>query len=512
MKLSSSSSSFAFALRQLSFWSLFCGLLSLSSAQQTQEGPVGVAVNIKALDLDWGTWGTGYLDMRMHDMHGLQVGDAEAYDGETEQFTVRLEPGKTYWMLIESEDLGVLTIQAVPPPGYVMEIDRVSRERMVLDIGGSTSISLRVVAPYQEYSGRGGTATMLTSGRVLWQASMGFLANGASAGALAIIDTGGDGDLEDLFTPAGLLYEHTSSEVEVVPRPNNHPTFPGAIHQIIAPQVCVDIFLDSSDQAQIKFYHRGQLKSTPSSGAREFNGDPFAWYLINPDGSEPNKIVIDCHLRELASWTSTGDPDYVKSTVLERSGTAPNFTWTADDWYKDGTSPLSRDIRARSSGVESVTVKVPDGATALAGSRTYGSVPWGEETVSETRGTGSTVTTNYSFHTSTEQAGNYGRLKSMTVTGGGWEAYEYYDYSSTTADVAGALHKRHRPFKNSDTSVPSNLSSHQGEITTFEYATDAFGRRTRPTLVETAVNGTVISRTVTGYSEASAGFNGHSLV
>ncbi len=475
-------------------------------AADTFGGPVGVAVTFKAYDLQWGN--NGSLDLGIEGLNGYQGTTAYAYDIETDQFTARLEPGKTYSVEMSSGDLTAFVLQALPPPGYVMEIERVARERIVLSTGGIPSVQVRVIAPYQEYTGRAGTATPATSGRVLWQAAMGSLLNGSSAGALSIIDTGAS-DWDTLFSPAGLRYEHTSSEVTVIYNPWNvaAPNVPLALRQIIAPQACADIEVIGTNKASIKFYHRDQL--LPGTGIRSFRGAPFAWYLINEDGAQPNKIIIDGHMRQITDLNDTNAPlVHEKRTVLERTGTAPNYIWHADEWYDKSASSVSRDTRARSGNNETIAKAVPGGATAISGSRTYASVPWGEEIVSESLGSYDTVTTNYEYYTTADQTGNYGRMRSRLKTGGHWEAYEYYDYVTNSAEVAGALHRRHRPFKDSDTSVPSNLGAHSGEVTTYTYEPDAFGRRTRPATVETKINGVTTAYSTTSYSTALSGFSG----
>jgi RHS repeat-associated protein len=484
-----------------------------SGLAQTVDGPVGVAVTIRGLDLQWGYNGYGYLDLSVAGLNSTQTASASDYDPETPQLTARLEPGKSYFLSVSSDDLDDLTIQAVPPPGYVMEIERVARERFEVGYAGYASVQIRVLAPMQEYSGRAGTSTSLMSGRVFWQVALGSLANGSSAGALSIIDTGsGSGNLTDLFTPASFLYEPTSSEVSVyyngvgVPA----PYVAGTIRQIIAPEAGVDIVATSSTQAELKFYSRAQMIPGSGGALYTFTGDPFAWYIINRDGSQPNRISIDCDVRELPTPTSAFlTPVQVKHTVLTRSGTAlTNDIWTADEWY-EGSGTLSRDVRTRNGSTESVVVSQPAGDPVTSLSRTYTSVPWGEEIGSETAGTSNAITTINEFYTTSDQTGNYGRPRSTITNGGTWEAYEYYDYASGTADVAGALYRSHRPFENSSTTVPTDLTTDTGVITTYAYAADAFGRRTRPTQVTTTIGGIATSSSLTTYADALSGFTGH---
>lgn len=508
-------------MKPISIFRLFSGFLALLCVQaataQTADGPVGVAVLIKAVGLTFTTSSASTLTLSVTGLNGYQSATAPSRALETPQLTSRLEPGKTYLAHFTSTNVNGLTIQAVPPPGYVMEIERVSRERIILNYGGTADVKIRLLSPMQQFSGRAGTATSLMSGRVFWQASLGSLANGSSAGAIAIINTGaGPESWASLFSPAGFIYEATSSEVVVAYNPSNvaAPYIPLTIRQIIAPEACADVVVTSASQAEIKFYHHDQL--LPGTGVRTFSGDPFAWYLINQDGTLPNKVYINCNIRELTSPLSAGlDPVQIKQTMLARTGTAPDFTWTADEWHEGATS-LSTDVRVRSINNETIAVSQSGGATVTSRTHTYGPVPWGEEIMGESAGTTNPITISNQFYITSAQAGNYGRLLSTITNGGTWEAYEYYDYSGTTtanAAVAGALYRSHRPFKNSSTTVPANLSTHTaGVVTTYAYAPDVFGRQARPTQVTTSVGGIATSSSTTSYADTASGFIGHDLL
>src|SRR5690606_28231253 len=93
-----------------------------------------------------------------------------------------------------------------------------------------------------------------------------------------------------------------------------------------------------------------------------------------------------------------------------------------------------------------------------------------------------TVTTALDYYTSTSPIGSYGAVRSRSSDGNVWEAYEYL------GSEYGVVTRLHRPYQGSPSSVPGNLAaSTSGEITSFTYTGDAFGRQTRPTLIETRV-------------------------
>lgn len=470
---------------------------------QIEDAPVGVAVAIKGVNL--GFFHGGNVTFGMTALNGSVGAFASQANPTMDQFIARMEPGKTYFLSVSGSSFSG-RFQAVPPPGYTMEIERIEREKYLIPSNGN--YRLRVLAPFQTLSARAGTATPLMSGRVYWQLALGSLANGANAGALTIIDAGTNSNWSSLFSVSGFTFEPLSSQVKVFYNPTNPgaPYIAGTIRQIITPEALVDVYPASSTETVVKVFHRDQ--TTGTSGLRGLTGSPFAVYTITQNSS--TKVTIKCELTDQANLSAPNAAVKVtKYTVLERSGSAPNFTFKADDWYEGGAS-VSRETRARSSGVETYDVSVPSGATALQGSRSYTSVPWGEELTQEVAGSSNSITTTTEYYVTNAQAGNYGRVKSISTTGGSWEAYEYYDHAGGTADQAGALWKKHRPFKDSDTSVPANLGAHHGEVTMYDYALDQFGRRTRPTLVETAVDGVVTAKTTTAYADSGAGISGHS--
>lgn len=490
----------------------FAAAVTRGGAQAADE-VTGVSVAIKLFGLSWTAEPSNHLTVAIDALNGHASTDADGADSETPQVLARLAVGKSYTLSLSQSGLNAANVMAVAPPGHTMEIDGVPREQHT--VYSPMSVRLRVRPPADAAPPRAGVATSLGTERTLWQASLGSLSNGESAGAIGFIDIGQPGTIGALFHPGGLIYDSPSSEVLVLV---NHPTVPapyvpGTLRQIIAPQVVVNVHMDALHQCQIQFYHRAQLASAGTDGIYTFSGDPFAWYFFNPHQTVPNAVKITCGLRNITDFDVNGRPILLpplqpvvrtKVTVLERTGTAPNHTWTASDWFEDGGATLSRNVRARNALTELITTSAPGGAAERSLRRTYAGQAWGDDVVTEELGTTNSITTSFDYWTSPgAQSAAYSRLRSVLRTGGHWEAYEYFDYADGIAR-AGALSRRHRPFKNSDLTVPS-LASHGGEITHFTWAPDTFGRATRLTQMDTTVNGIATARTTISYAPGPAG-------
>jgi RHS repeat-associated protein len=512
-----------FALAHLSV--AFAVLAPRAARAQVASDAAGVSVMIKAIDITWYSDPApdDYFELGTYSLNGSQTVSTIANTSETPQMIARMVVGRTYSISLIGDSVEGLVLQAVPPAGYVMEIERVARERY--ETGVVPTVSVRVRPSADAAPSRAGVATALGVERTLWQLSLGSLANGESAGALAFIEPGYSFTMASLFTPGGLVYDPPSSDVVVIRNGpgTQSPYVFGTIRQIITPQVCVDVYMDSSNQCQIKVFHRAQL-GTLSNGVYNFSGDPFAWYFFNQDGAVPNAVIISCYLRNITGSDANGNPTILpggqpivrgKITRLLRSGTSPNFTWTANDWFEAEPplplNPLNDIARARDGATETLTV-APHGGNAISQlTRSYSSQPWGEEVTQETLGTTAPVTTNYTYWdmagSGGDQSAAHTRLRSRS-SHGSWEVWEYYSIGVSAWD--GRLQRRHRPFKNSNTSVPTNLGAHGGEITSYQWAPDVFGRATRPTHIETTVNGVTTAKTEIAYSGPYfSNFTGH---
>ena len=485
---------------------------------QTSEGPRGIPVKI---------WGSAVATGSAGEPADLELsGDfLERYPGAadgsflvfgshsgaggfvTARSEARLEVGRSYPLGISASLVNKVAINLVPPPGYRMEIDGMVRTRLEFSVSGShtTPKIIRVLPPTGSAAGRAGTASSITSGRIYWQVSLGNLSNGASALPLAIIDAGTASSWSNLFTPAGLQYEAPSAEVYV------HRDVKG-IRQIIADEAAVDVSIVSPTCYELRFYDP-TTQMTGSAYPRTFQGEPFVTYRIE-QGDTATELKITSLTRNLASPSATGNPIVRRVvTVLTRTGSSPAFSWLLKDWTTDQQSVLSE--KARNASVtandrtETLLVRAPDGIAASQNSIVFGLKPWGEEPVSRTCGSTSSVTTTFDYHVDPGQPGSYAQLKSRTTTGGAWEAFEYYDATGDNAKATGTIRYRFRPFG----SLPATTTfdPNQGECTHYEYDLDPFGMLTRPTLTETKVNMKTTAKSLVSYS-APAVVNGMNVV
>jgi RHS repeat-associated protein len=154
---------------------------------------------------------------------------------------------------------------------------------------------------------------------------------------------------------------------------------------------------------------------------------------------------------------------------------------------------------------ENVTVGPVGGSAELVLIRTYSNGAAGEVLASQQLGSTNPAVTFFDYYTNPAQSANWGFTKSVTVPGGGWEAYDYYDSPTGAPPRIGQVMRRYRPFGAAPATVTQVAA--QGEVTYFEYGADAFGYQTQPTLVRTTVNDVLVSQSTTTYSPATGPYS-----
>lgn len=454
--------------------------------------------------------------------------DVTETDLKLPQHYARMLPGRVYRLIVNGTRLwnNAALLSFSCPGGYQLEVDgMIKNSEAVSTAYGPSVIKIRVLDPTQMLSARAGTASSISSGKIFWQVALGGLKNGGSAGALALADAGTDVNWSSIFTPAGLQYQQISTEV--VPSFAN-----GNIRQVLGNEACVDVVTLSTTSYELRFYTCGQMQGT--TAPRSFIGFPFVTYRIERDGSD-TKLKITSERRQLDGTFTTNAPatttvigvsdthapvKRTAVTTLERTGTwannLPAYVWNLQDWNTASSTtllPVDQQVEeARTWGgttaarTEAVKVRVPNAVVpAQQVSRTFAQHNWGEAVAQEIVGTSNSVTTDYEYYSDSSQIGSYGAIKSVSSTGNAWEAYEY------DANNYGVITRRHRPYQNSPSAAPSDLSaSADGEITSFSYTTDAFGALTRPTLIQTKVNGTTTASANISYAESILSTSNHS--
>lgn len=184
---------------------------------------------------------------------------------------------------------------------------------------------------------------------------------------------------------------------------------------------------------------------------------------------------------------------------------AANYTVTLTNSAGAVTS-VAANLIVTAARSETVTVGAAvGGATSLALTRNYTNGTAGEVLSSQDLGSTNPASISFAYYGDSAQSGSWGFTRSVTLPGGGWEAYDYYDNPTSSAPRIGQVSRRYRPFGAAPATATQTAT--QGEVTYFEYGADTFGYLTRPTLVRTTVNDTVVSQSTTTYSTATGPYS-----
>ena len=495
-------------------------------AAQPENPPVGVAVKIWARGTAFPDGDDGGVTLSgtfLSSAPGANDGAASASISSTtwgdplsvvlgSSGYVRVEPDKVYSLDVTGWNFYGGEVNIVAPPGYRVRMDNILRSRETFD--DSTTIVFEIHPVGARHPGLAGMASGIASSEIDWRVSLGALRNGGSAGDLALIDTGTRSDWAPIFTPSMLYYETPSDEVSVY-RPSN------IIRQIIANQVVVDVVTLSSTSYEIRCYNPTQMQGT--SDPRTFTGSPYVTYRVE-QGSTATTLKLTKEVRNVTDATSTFSIARTEYLFLSRQNSWPTFKWTRTDWSTSSTQAAApTETYVDSTGTtgsrsEAVTVRVPGTTTAVTSVTRNYTVPTvggvsviGEVLALETVGTTSSASSSFSYYTSTSQFGSLGYLKSAVMPGGNWAAYEYYDTDIANGYQGGRIKYRYAPFLNSPSSLPTTPSTSQGEVTYHEYTNDLWGASTRSSLVQTSINGTIISRSTTAYNDSYGTANGYAI-
>jgi RHS repeat-associated protein len=400
---------------------------------------------------------------------------------------VRMEPGKSYTISISATNVtGTLNVAA--PPGYRVVLNGQRRNSAPLASTMTLSLQPRDEGP----PGAAGFASTIDAAKINWHLGLGTLRNGDDAGSIALLDPGLDASWATLFTPAALNYEAVSDEVFVY-------RVGGAIRQVIANTVAVDIVTLNSTSYELRCYNPAQIQSYVPC---VFSGQPYATYRIER-GATDTSLKLTKELRDIEDPNTSASPIVRRETMtLQRSGN----NWTKNDWTLDGQAPLvTTTVEGGGTSqdrTETITIKDGTSMVALKATRTYHLAAPGESMVGETLGSTNAEAITLDYYTDVISPGNFGYVKNTQVPGGGWELYDYYDAGLPQSYRGGKVHYRYRPFGNSPGSPSSDPK--QGETTVYEYGPDSTGFSNLPTLIETFVNFIPSSKATFSYTRGAA--------
>ena len=425
---------------------------------------------------------------------------------------VRLEPGKAYVFSVWGSYTPLAELNITAPPGYQVNIDRVPRTAELIYLSGGQSSSydytVQIFPDNAQVGGLAGETSSLADNRIAWLLSMGGLKNGQSAGALSLVDAGTGTDWSKFFTPAGLSYETPAPEITV----KHDPNVPANIRQIVTNQAYIDIVTSAIDatltatQYEIYFYHPSRLSN--SQFPYTFSGSPFVKYRVE-QGSTATSLQITKFV-----YNDAGTQTRKAVTTLVRSGNAPNYTWTVQDWTTVGKTALVERVRTSTgspskgtavSRTESFQIRAPGGAAVVQATLGFAGASWGETAVATSVGSSTPANSSFASYDGTSTQYNNGFTKSAVLPGGRWEAYDYGNIQGLTLPAYSNGRPRHifRPFNGLPATVPTTLDPGQGgEVTTIAYSLDAFGTLTRPSSIQKTINGTTVANVAITYTTA----------
>lgn len=335
----------------------------------------------------------------------------------TEKGYVNLKIDETY-LLTAGTDSCATHINFDIPEDYTLEIDDI--EKTTITKGGETKGSgdgtWKVVlrekcSPCS--GGPAGESSGPTLGSVIWGVGLGNLSDGRTAHSISLRE---DVLSSTIYTPAALVYSPPglAGEVDVVRATN------GSLRQIKAPQTLADVVVLSASEYDIRFYRPADV-GAKVNGLYQISGQPFVtWKFKNPDTSTVSRLQI--------IKTQNGVPD-----MSEYSWDAVSGSWSLSRGNGARVETKTVAYPTSSSRAETFTVKDSNGQILSRLTRTFHTLPWGEELIQEVSDPdGAALTTLYTYYENPAELGSYGKVKTVTNPDGAWEKNVYDAFGNRT--------------------------------------------------------------------------------
>ncbi len=394
-------------------------------------------------------------------------------------------PGQTYTVQLTSSGTPFVQVWFLPIDGCDFFIDGNKTSTMGFS-SGVASFTVRVESVHdlaQSLAGsRGGQCSSLVADKPFWVIGLGSLRNGNFAGAVGFRAASFPSSGPALWTPATLMFGNVDPSEISSTRDSN-----GYLTQIQSRDVVVNI--DSYVAGGTSYHIKVYQNQTP------LPANPFITYTVSKYAvSSGTGIRID-KLEDGVNW----------STVLQQVGS----TWTLYDWrVATAGSPIntSNPVTTIVSGSAStVTCGSADGGQ-ITKTKTFVSVGSNTELASVVMG--GTLTTTYSYYSSSTGSGWADSVQSIIQPTGNWTKYDYYN--SATDTRAGQIWHIYRPWLNAPLD-PSGAGTSSGCVETYDYAANYDGTLTAPMSRVTSVNGTTVGKTTWSYNWTYASANSHTI-
>ena len=347
-----------------------------------------------------------------------------------------------------------------------------------------------------------------SGGTILWEAPLGLLRNGESAGALYIRDDDDERNngpvIPPIYTPGGLRYADFSPEIDFI---ENAAT--GYLEQVLTNHALILIEVVTTTRYAISYYAIDAvtgLDYDDSSGLYVYDSlpAPFIVFLIEkPD-------IASGDNDDLRITRTEGSREVIvdQTRRMVPSPTESLVEWELFDWHQEGAATRRKVSvsNVEDSLIEVVSVRDDVANTvSLTNVVSYQAYPWGEEVV--TSGPNPEYLTTFA-HYDQEQSGgegHYQNLKSAIFPGGNWVLYEYYD------DVAkrGQVFKTYQPVGSLPAS-PSTDSS-QTRVTEYDYTDISEFGLNLPTSIVVRRKGQVVAKSLLSHVKSASSANGEFL-
>ncbi len=434
-----------------------------------------------------------------------------------------MEPNKHYRFRIYANNIRAFELNFQAPDGYDVEYEGQLRSSKTWSgITWSpfqTEVVFRLVSQASRAPRYPGADSDLGDGRIFWEAALGAMPDGSSAGSLKVVDNQVHGfNAATVLSPAGLDFSaiHMTYNWQFIPdgvtlvrNPGgvSSPEVPLAIRQVYAPQVVVDVITHTTESYELRFYRREQATDTGSGNVPRFTftGEhPYLVYKVEREG--PPSPTLNGMKLTRSTYAATGGTPL--SETISTVTYANTGVWTTTGRHTSALTPTTVEETTVSTvgSTTTQTTKVKPGGSStvvLQKERDLEAETFGDIPSSVLLGTGATaLETVYNYSTDlVNDPANWGLVNGRQFVGNQWERIG-------RDQKTGKVVARYRPWGNAP--IFMNGDGNLGDTESLTYSNNAFGEAARPATGERKINATAVSSFGVTYTDSTV--NGKAVV
>ena len=474
----------------------------------------------KTVQVSWAmkTIGTGNMIVTLGGQPGDSDGMINPAGGVAMQGwrTFTMQAGITYNCSVQWSGINRYEVFMPAPDGYQLYVDGAGVGMAAADVpsSGGTNYFTIQLRPIEDGAFTGASEPGSFSGldiggqSMTWNISLGSRISGRPAGWVGIREKD---FTNDPYSRDRLVYTNPGEIGQVITFGDAAPNA-NRIRQVAAPQVIVDAIDDSGGNGYtLNVYDASGWQVNWTLGRYEpnpaINPSPTPWKTIRVDKptgtsylrvteTEGNRI----HQWQLELTSGTVASGAYVWTLREGGNAAGNAS--AITWVRTTTSTST----LPGGGGRDEVIETKDASNVVASKKKihYADLGWGEQMMSVTDAYGSTdpLTTTYTYHSDSSQAGNYKHIQTITYPSGRWEAYNYYN-DPTDWQRVGKMQYQVGPWVDTPAAAPSSTSitdgsaMNSGRAVAYDYTSDWLGRHVVLSSQLEYVNGQLTGKTLT---------------